>query len=117
MICKNLEVWKRSVALSSEIYLYLADLKDYSFKDQLRRSSLSIPSNIAEGFERISNKEKIRFIDISRGSIAEAQTQIYIGIKIKYIDKNIGNKWIKELEELGKMLTGLIKNISGKAND
>lgn len=114
MNCKNLDVWKRSSVLSSEIYLHLADLKDYGFKDQLTRSGLSIPSNIAEGLERVSDKEKIRFIDISRGSLAEAQTQVYIGMKINYINKDIGNKWIQELEEIGKMLTGLMKSISGK---
>jgi four helix bundle protein len=53
-------------------------------------------------------------LDISRSSLAEAQTQIYIGIKIKYIDKNTGNLWIKELEEIGKMLTALINNINNK---
>lgn len=116
MKCKNLDVWKRSAGLSAEIYLYLADLKDYGFKDQLTRSGLSIPSNIAEGLERVSDKEKVRFIDIARGSLAEAQTQIYIGMKIKYIETNIGNKWIKELEEIGKMLTGLMRSIR-KTND
>jgi len=112
MKCVDLDVWKKAAALSSEIYLELKDLKDYGFKDQLTRSGLSIPSNIAEGMERISDKEKIRFLDISRGSIAEAQTQIYIGMKIKYIAMDIGNRWIKELEEIGKMLTGLIKSIN-----
>lgn len=108
MKCADLDVWKRACALSSEIYMKLADLKDFGFKDQLTRSGLSIPSNIAEGLERISDKEKMRFLDISRGSLAEVQTQIYIGMKINYI----GSYWIKELEEIGKMLTGLIKTIN-----
>lgn len=111
MKCKNLDVWKRSAALSSEIYLHLANMKDYGVKDQLTRSGLSIPSNIAEGLERVSDKEKTRFIDIARGSLAEAQTQIYIGMKINYIETSVGSNWIKELEEIGKMLTGLIKSI------
>jgi four helix bundle protein len=110
--CKNLDVWKKSTSLSSEIYLELAHLKDFGFKDQLTRSGLSIPSNIAEGLERVSDKEKIRFLDIARSSIAEAQTQIYIGTKINYIKPNIGNIWIEELEEIGKMLTGLIKSMN-----
>ena len=116
MKCKNLDVWKKSATLSSEIYRELSQLKDYGFKDQLTRSGLSIPSNIAEGLERISDKEKIRFLDISRGSLAEAQTQIYIGMKIKYIDSKIGSKWINELEEIGKMLTGLINSINKEVN-
>ena len=111
MKCKNLDVWKKSAALSSDIYLKLSNLQDYGFKDQLTRSGLSIPSNIAEGLERISDREKIRFLGIARGSLAEAQTQIYIGMKIQYINSNLGTIWIKELEEIGKMLTGLINSI------
>ncbi|MGD9718600.1 MAG: four helix bundle protein [Sulfurimonadaceae bacterium] len=111
MKCKNLDVWKKSAALSSDIYLKLSNLQDYGFKDQLTRSGLSIPSNIAEGLERISDREKVRFLDIARGSLAEAQTQIYIGMKIQYINSNLGTIWIKELEEIGKMLTGLINSI------
>jgi len=111
MKCSSLNVWKLSVDISSEIYFYLSELKDYGFKDQLTRSGLSIPSNIAEGFERYSEKEKIRFLDIARGSIAEAQTQIIIGIRIRYIEPTIGNQWIDELENIGKLLTNLISSI------
>jgi len=108
MKCDTLDVWKLAVDISSEIYLQLSDLRDYGFKDQLTRSSLSIPSNIAEGFERYSEKEKIRFLDIARGSIAEAQTQIIIGIRIGYIESTLGNTWIDTLDTIGKMLTNLI---------
>jgi len=111
MKCDSLDVWKLAVDVSTEIYLHLSELKDYGFKDQLTRSGLSIPSNIAEGFERYSEKEKIRFLDIARGSIAEAQTQIIIGIRIGYIESAIGNKWIDTLEIIGKMLTNLITSI------
>ncbi|WP_187647916.1 four helix bundle protein [Nitrosophilus labii] len=109
MKCENLDVWKRSSNLCVDIYKYFKSLKDYSFKDQITRSSLLIPSNIAEGFERISDKETIRFIDISKGSIAELKTQIFIGIKIGYISKNVGLSWIDELNEISKMLSSLIK--------
>jgi len=111
MKCRDLNVWQRSVALSSQIYMVLADLKDYGFKDQITRSGLSVPSNIAEGIERASEKEKMRFLDIARASVAEVQTQIIIGMKIHYIDTRQGNEWINELDEISKMITGLIKNI------
>ena len=111
MKCKNLDVWKRAAALSADIYLQLKSLKDYGFKDQLTRSGLSVPSNIAEGLERTSELEKVRFLDIARASIAEAKTQIYIGMKIEYIPRNIGNLWIKEYGELGRMLTSLMQSI------
>ncbi|QEP43511.1 four helix bundle protein [Ectothiorhodospiraceae bacterium BW-2] len=79
---EDLEVWKRSARLSAEIYKHFAESRDYGFKDQITRSGLSIPSNIAEGMERSSNKEKAHFLDIAKGSCAELRTQIYIGIEI-----------------------------------
>ncbi len=110
MKCEKLDLWKKSCRLSVEIYNYFKESKDYGFKDQITRSRLSIGSNIAEGMEKESDKEKIRFIEISKGSCAELMTQIYIGIEIKYINKELGFKWIKELNEILKMLTGLKKN-------
>ena len=110
MKCENLEVWKKSSNLCVEIYKSLKNCKDYGFKDQITRSALSIPSNIAEGIERFSNKETVRFLDIARGSCAELVTQIYIGIKINYIKKEEGLKLKTQTEETAKMLTNLIKS-------
>ncbi len=111
MKCENLDVWKRSAALSSELYLYFRESKDYSFKDQITRSGLSIPSNIAEGVERNSDKESIHFLDIAQGSCAELKTQIYIGMKIDYIDRENGRKWIEEVSAINRMIGGLKKSI------
>jgi len=111
MKCENLEVWKKSSNLCVEVYKNLKNCKDYGFKDLITRSALSIPSNIAEGIERYSNKETIRFLDIARGSCAELITQIYIGIKIDYLEKEIGLILKRETEEIAKMLTTLIKSI------
>ncbi|MEA3418833.1 MAG: four helix bundle protein [Campylobacterota bacterium] len=110
MRCERLDVWKRSCRLSVDVYKYFSDSRDFGFKDQITRSSLSIASNIAEGLEKESAKEKKRYIDISQGSSAELITQIYIGIEIGYIEKVVGLKWVKELNEILKMLTGLKKN-------
>jgi four helix bundle protein len=107
--CERLDVWKRSCRLSVEVYKAFVDCKDYSFKDQITKSSLSIASNIAEGMEKESDKEKLRFIEIARGSNAELITQIYIGIEIDYIPKEKGLVWIKELNEISRMLIGLKK--------
>ncbi len=111
MKCETLDVWKRSCRLSIEVYKYFSNCKDYGFKDQITRSSLFIASNIAEGMEKESFKENIRFIDISKGSSAELITQIYIAIEIGYLDKKIGFNWIKEINELSKMLNSLKKRI------
>jgi len=104
---ENLDVWKRSARLSVDIYRFTADIKDYGFRDQLTRSGLSVPSNIAEGVCRESYKEKSRFIDIARASLAEARTQIYIGTEIGYLNKSTSQQWIIETKELAAMLTSL----------
>ena len=106
---EDLDVWKRAMNLSANIYKELKNLKDYGFKDQITRSGLSIPSNIAEGFERISNKESVNFLSYAKGSCGELRTQIYIGIDIEYISKEKGQEWLKEVNEISAMLSGLIK--------
>jgi four helix bundle protein len=104
---ENLGVWKRSARLSAEIYKATATLKDYGFRDQLTRSGLSVPSNIAEGMTRDSDKEKRRFLDIAVSSLAEARTQMYIGIDIGYLPKAKGIEWLAETKELSAMINSL----------
>jgi len=111
MSFEDLDVWKRSARLSAGIYQELVGLKDYGFKDQITRSGLSIPSNIAEGMERASAREKERFLDIAKAPCAEMRTQTYIGIEIGYIDKKVGKQWIGEAKEISAMLVGLIKAV------
>ena len=108
------DVWKRACRLSVEIYTHFKENRDFSFKDQITRSSLSIASNIAEGMEKEYIKENIRFLEIAKGSTAELITQIYIGIEINYINKTKGFEWIKETNELLRMLNGLKKNLTIK---
>ena len=81
MSFENLDIWKRSSRLCADVYLGTQALKDFGFRDQL--TALSVPSNIAEGMTRLSNKEKCRFLEIA-SSMAEARTQIYIGVEIGY---------------------------------
>lgn len=107
---EDLEIWKRSVQLCINIYNTLNDLKDFGFRDQITRSALSIPSNIAEGFERESNKEFLRFLQYAKGSCGELRTQLYIGIKINYIESEFGQKQFKEAEEISYMLNAFIKS-------
>lgn len=106
---EDTDVWKRSARLSASIYKELADLKDFGFKDQITRSGLSIPSNIAEGFGRMTDKDKSNFLGYARGSCAELRTQIYIGTEIGYVDREISKSWVSETKEITAMLTGLIK--------
>jgi four helix bundle protein len=106
---EDLEVWQRATDLSADIYQKLKTLKDYGFKDQITRSGLSIPSNIAEGFERNSQKECLSFLSFAKGSCGELRTQIHIGMRIGYIEERDGNRWRQEAEEISLMLGGLIK--------
>lgn len=108
---ERLDVWKRSCALSAEMYTSLKDLRDYGFRDQLTRSSLSVPSNIAEGMVKPTQKDKAKYLHIANGSCAEMRTQVYIGMKIKYIPDEVGSTWIKETKLISAMLTGLIKKL------
>ena len=106
---EDLIVWQKSARLCSDIYKALNKNKDYVFRNQITKSALSISSNIAEGFERESNKECIRFLIYAKGSCGELRSQIYIGIEIGYIDKNIGKNWLNRATEISNMLAGLIK--------
>ena len=111
---EDLVVWKRSARLSSDVYKELRELKDFGFKDQITRSSLSVPSNIAEGYERKSIKGLINFLSIAKGSCGELRAQIYIGIDIGYIKPEIGQLWIEETRQISMMLSGLMKNKTTK---
>ena len=106
---EDLDVWKRATQLSIEVYKATADLRDFGFRDQITRASLSIPSNIAEGFERESIKESVNFLAYAKGSCGELRTQIYIGKEIKYLAEDIAKAWRKETTEISSMLKGLIK--------
>ncbi|NJC89262.1 MAG: four helix bundle protein [Desulfuromonas sp.] len=108
MSFENLDVWKRSARLSADLYRELKGLRDYGFRDQITRAGLSVPSNIAEGFERASYKDCANFLSYAKGSCGELRTQIYVGMSVGYIDKPTATVWLKETREIGAMLSGLI---------
>ncbi|WP_016959304.1 four helix bundle protein, partial [Enterovibrio norvegicus] len=107
---EKLDVWKRASRLCADVYIETKSLKDYGFRDQLTRSALSVPSNIAEGMTRSSDKEKRRFLEIARSSMAEARTQIYIGIEIDYLKREIAKNWVEETKQISAMISGLINS-------
>lgn len=84
---EDLEVWKRSCQIAVDIYTSLHSSKDYGLKDQMQRSAVSIASNIAEGAERASTPEYIRFLRIAKASCGELRTQLYISKKNKNPNK------------------------------
>lgn len=106
---KKLEVWKESSRLCVEVYENFRGLSDFGFRDQITRSALSIPSNIAEGEERESMKDTLRFLNIAKGSTAEFITQLYIAIEIGYIERPAGKTLLHKAETLSHQLGALIK--------
>ncbi|HLD14302.1 MAG TPA: four helix bundle protein [Burkholderiales bacterium] len=107
---ENLDVWKRSCRLSVEVYRLLRDCRELGFKDQITRSALSVPSNIAEGYERDSPKEFSRFLRIAKGSCGELRTQLYIGIEAGFIERTRAKEFIQEATEIARMIQGLIRH-------
>lgn len=108
---EDLDVWKRSYRLAVEIYKEFESCRDFSFKAQITRSALSVPSNIAEGWERYAEQEKHRFLSIAKGSIGELKTQTLIAIEIDYLTPDVGKMIATEAEEISKMLGALMKNL------
>ncbi len=108
---EDLEVWKKSCRLSVSLYRLLKNCREYGLKDQILRSSVSIPSNIAEGSEKDSNPDFKRFISIAKGSAAELRTQIYIAQKVDLIEGDIAKEIIQELKSISKMLQALYNSL------
>jgi four helix bundle protein len=117
---KNLKVWQRSISLVTEIYRITRDFPKeeiYCMVSQLRRASISIPSNIAEGSARKHTREYIQFLYVSLGSAAEIETQIIISINLGYIMSDKAGRIQAELEEIIRMLIGLIKSLSDRNDE
>lgn len=114
---KKLNVWNKSIDLVTEVYNVIKLLPQeerYALSDQIRRCVCSIPSNIAEGQARNSDKEFIRFLNISNGSLAELETQIFICVKLGYLQQSKHDTLQVKIEEIGKMLRALIRSIESK---
>lgn len=87
---EDLLIWKESMRFSVEIYKLFRDSRDFGFRDQIQRASVSVPSNIAEGFERQTDKEFVQYLFIAKGSNGELRTQLYLAIELKYIERKEG---------------------------
>ncbi len=117
---EDLDVWKRGCQLAVDIHVALAESKDFALRGQMERSSLSIPSNIAEGSERDNTKEFINFLRYSKGSCGELRTQLYVAEKVR---SRLGappmsgsRTMINETRELSRMIKGLIKALQRRLN-
>ncbi|PIR43592.1 four helix bundle protein [candidate division WWE3 bacterium CG10_big_fil_rev_8_21_14_0_10_32_10] len=106
---EDIEIWNLGINLCVDLYEEIEKStpfkQDFALKDQVKRSSISIPSNVAEGFERYSNNEFIRFLYISKGSCGELRTQLLISKRLGYID-------VKEYDEFNKRCVTISKKLS-----
>ena len=113
---EKLDVWQHACRLAVTIYRETENWDDFGLKNQMTRAAVSIASNIAEGAERGSDAEFIRFLNISKGSAAELRTPTYIAKRIGLMDESSSASIIMDLKNLSSMLHGLIKSFRKKLN-
>ena len=109
---EDLIAWQKARAMNVLIYKLSGQglfSKDFSLKDQIRRASISVMSNIAEGFERNGNKEFIQFLSVAKASNAELRSQLFIAMDLKYINKEQFDEVYKLSIESGKIINGFME--------
>jgi four helix bundle protein len=97
---EELDVWKDSCRLAVSVHQLFNSSKDYAMRDQILRSSVSVPSNIAEGMERGSLKDAVRFLHIAKGSCAEMRTQLYLSIKMEIVSSQIATPLLTQSKKI-----------------
>lgn len=107
---EDLRVWQMAKNLTIKVFLSLKECREYPLKDQMTRAAISIPSNIAEGHERRSSKEFVKFLSYSKGSASELKTQIQIAKETKIIKEKVADEIIGEIDSINSMLAALIKS-------
>jgi four helix bundle protein len=116
---KDLDVWKNSIDFVTEIYK-LTDTfpksEYYGLTSQIRRSSVSIPSNIAEGAARVHDKEFLQFLNISLGSLAETETQLIISRNLQFTNNDTYEIFISKLSVIRSQIIGLMKYLKNKSS-
>lgn len=112
---EDIESWKRARFLVSDIYSITSNgsfSKDFSLKDQIIRASVSIMSNLAEGFDSGTNKSFVRYLNISLGSASEVKSILYVALDQSYITKEKFNELYEKCDEIKRMITGLKKYLT-----
>ena len=108
---EDLEVWKRGCRQAVDTIRSLEDCKNFSLRDQMQRSAVSVPSNIAEGQERASTPDFIRFLRYAKGSNGELRTQAYIAKEVGILEPDKAKNMVRENREISRMLQGLIHSL------
>jgi four helix bundle protein len=105
---EELDIWKEGMNQCVSVYAKIKDCKDYGFKDQIQRTSVSVPSNISEGFERQTNKEFIHFLYIAKGSCGELRTQLHLARVFNYMESGEVNILIEQNRKLSSKIQNFI---------
>jgi four helix bundle protein len=111
---RNLIVWQKAVALARQAYTLTESWPKreiYGLADQIRRSSVSVASNIAEGLGRLTDLQFRHFLGNARGSLYEMQTQLELAIDLGYLDKKRGSELMEKGSEVARILNGLLKSL------
>jgi four helix bundle protein len=111
---EDLVVWQRSMALLMKIYGICRKaplVKDWGLRDQLQRAAVSVPANIAEGYERSSRKEYIQFINVAKGSVGELRCLLRIASLLQYVPEETATELIEESAHVARMLKGLANSL------
>ena len=108
---EDIIAWKKGISLAHMVYNLFKKSNEFGFKDQIFRASISVSNNIAEGFERNSDKEFVRFLNISKGSNSEVKSMFYLSQKLHFITEKEFHEGIELCSEIGKILNGLINSI------
>jgi four helix bundle protein len=114
---EEIDAWKKARELTNEIYTVTRCglfSKDYGLRDQIQRASVSVMSNIAEGYERKGVNEFIHFLSIAKGSAGEVRCQLYIAGDQEYIDQKTTDKLVSKVSEISRMIAGLMRYLSSK---
>lgn len=106
---EDLRVWQRGMSLCVDVYNVFKDNKNFGLRDQIQRSAISVPSNIAEGFERQTDKEFIRYLYMAKGSCGELRTQLLIAATVPVIPQTQANDFIDRAKHISAMLQKLIE--------
>lgn len=109
---EDIIAWQKSKELTIQIYKLFSEIKDFGFRDQIRRASVSIMNNIAEGFERKGNKEFAYFLYVAKGSCGEVRSMLILAKELNKISENIQKSLSALAEEVSKIISGLIKSIT-----
>ena len=109
---EDIVAWQKAKELTLLIYKIFKDNKDYSFRDQIQRACVSVMNNIAEGFERKSNKEMKNFLYISKGSSGEVRSMLVVALSIKYINQAEYEEAYALTTDISRLLAGFIKSLS-----